>query len=107
MSSTDSPEKLALHTFADHYDLDLSECDSFEDELDLVRDFIEGHESLSLDTEIEFTLTAELSFGLTGEELTWGEWWDHTSQRIQMNVADDGFSPREVTGVKIEEVWDF
>lgn len=101
-----SPEQLAIHSFADEYDIDLSDCDSFEDELDVVQKFVEEHDSLSGDTEIEFSVNLDLRFARTVEDLTFGSWWDHQSKRIQRNIADDGFTPREIQDVEFQEAWD-
>jgi len=105
--ASNNPERLALHAFADYYDVDLSSCDTFDEERDCIQTFIESHESIDMDTEVDFTVTAKLTFGITTSDLSWGEWWDSVSQDIQMTIADNGFDPQEVTGVELKQVWNF
>lgn len=98
--------QVILNELAEKYDIDLSNCSTFYEKCDRVREFIETSDELDHDSEVEITVTASFSTGEDVESLLMDNWFDYSNKNLTMEVADSGFKQSgNIESVSIEDVY--
>lgn len=65
-------------------------------------------DGIDRNTEMEITLTAEITTGDTIENLLTKDWAEYEKKHLTMEIADDGFSRwATITDVEITDIYDW